>query len=157
VTGVQTCALPISQGDLAGAAVTHPVAVVDGTFAGTDLHAVYKLQLEELGSPTILALAELPHVGPHATGLGKLAANLGMPIERRSSGWPVLYRHRISSAEQLRAISLRILVLQAVAEVAAGVDGPAVSVRLLGPVTAMTAGWLPSGQRIIRDPAARAD
>ena len=96
-------------------------------------------------------------MGPHATGLGKLAANLGMPIERRSYGWQLQHGHRISSADQLRAISHRDSVIQALADVAAGDDVPAVSVRLLGPVTAMTAGWLPSGQRIIRDPAARAD
>ena len=137
--------------------MTHPVAVVDGTFAGTDLHAAYKLQLDEIGSPNIPALVELPQVGPHATGLGKLAANLGLPIERRSYGWQLQHGHRISSADQLRAISHRDSVIQALADVAAGHDVPAVSVRLPGPVTTMTAGWLPSGQRIIRDPAARAD
>jgi hypothetical protein len=137
--------------------VTHPVAVVDGTFAGTDLHAVYRLQLDEIGSPNIPALAELPHVGPHATGLGKFVANLNMPIELRSYGWQLQHGHRISSADQLRAISHRDSVIQALADVAAGDDVPAVSVRLPGPVEVMTAGWLPSGQRIIRDPAACAD
>ena len=137
--------------------MTASVGLVDGTFAGTDLHAVYELQSREIGPPHIPALAELPDVGPHATGVGKLAANLSVPLELRSYGWQLQHGARISASDQLRATSHRDSAIQAMADIAADDAIPGVSVRLLGPVTLMMLGWLPSGQRILRDPGARAD
>ncbi|GAA4112452.1 hypothetical protein [Enteractinococcus coprophilus] len=137
--------------------MTHPIGVVDGTFSGTDPHAVYALQLNELGAPHIPALAELPDVGPHARGLGKVVANLSLPFELRPYGWQLQRGSRINAADQLRAISHRNSIIQAMADVAAGADVPAVSVRLLGPVSLLVDAMLPSGQRILRDAGARAD
>ena len=76
--------------------MTQPIGVVEGTFAGTDPHAVYALELSEIGSPHIPALAELPDVGPHATGLGKIAANISLPFELRTYGWQLQRGDRIS-------------------------------------------------------------
>lgn len=137
--------------------MTQPVGLVDGTFAGTDLHAVYALQLSEIGAPHLPALAELPEVGPHATGLGKVIANLNLPFELRSYGWQLQRGDRISAIDQLRATSHRDSTIQALADVAEHTPVPELSVRLLGPIALMTSGWLPSGQRILRDPGARAD
>lgn len=137
--------------------MTQPVGVVDGTFAGTDLHAVYTLQLQEVGAAHLPALAELPEVGPHATGIGKVTANLNMPFELRTYGWQLQRGDRISSVDQLRATSHRNSTIQALADAAADDAVPNVSVRLAGPVALMTTGWLPSGQRILGDPGARAD
>lgn len=137
--------------------MTHPVGVVDGTFAGTDLHAVYRLQLGEIGAPHVPALAELPDIGPHATGIGKVVANLSLPFELRSYGWQLQRGHRISAIDQVRATSHRDSVIQAMADTAADDAVPEVSVRLSGPVALMLSGWLPSGQRILRDPGARDD
>lgn len=134
-----------------------PVGLVDGTFAGTDLHAVYELQHNEIAAPHIPAMAELPDVGPHATGIGKVLANLSVPFELRSYGWQLEHGERISASDQLRAISHRDSAIQAMSDIAADDAVPEVSVRLLGPVTLMMSGWLPSGQRILRDPGARAD
>lgn len=137
--------------------MTHPLGVVDGTFAGTDPHAVYALQLNELGAPHIPALVELPDVGPHATGLGKVIANLGMPFELRPYGWQLQRGERRNAAIQLRAVSHRNSIIQAMADIAADDDVPAVSVRLLGPVSLLVDAMLPSGQRILRDAGARTD
>lgn len=137
--------------------MTTPVGLVDGTFAGTDLHAVYELQRNEIGAPHIPALVELPDVGPHATGFGKVAANLSVPFELRSYGWQLQHGARISASDQLRAASHRDSAIQAMADVAADDAVPEVSVRLLGPVALMMSGWLPSGQRILRDAGARDD
>ncbi|WP_022871201.1 hypothetical protein [Yaniella halotolerans] len=137
--------------------MTTPVGLVDGTFAGTDLHAVYELQRNEIGAPHIPALVELPDVGPHATDVGKVAANLSVPLELRSYGWQLQHGTRISASDQLRATSHRDSVIQAMADIAAADAIPEVSVRLVGPVTLMMSGWLPSGQRILRDPGARED
>lgn len=134
-----------------------PVGLVDGTFAGTDLHAVYELQRNEIGAPHIPALVELPDVGPHATGIGKVVANLSVPFELRSYGWQLQHGERISASDQLRATSHRDSAIQAMSDIAADDAVPEVSVRLLGPVVLMMSGWLPSGQRILRDPGARAD
>lgn len=135
----------------------HPIGLVDGTFAGTDPHSVYTLQLEEIGAPHQIALAELPEVGPHASGVGKVAANLSLPFELRSYGWQLQRGDRISSIDQLRAVSHRDSIIQALADVAADRTMPTVTVRLLGPVSMMISGWLPTGQRILRDSGARAD
>src|SRR5699024_5040153 len=124
---------PPPQSHLPGAALTHPIGVVDGTFAGTDPHAVYALQLNELGAPHIPALVELPDVGPHATGLGKVIANMGLPFELRPYGWQLQRGTRRNAAIQLRAVSHRNSIIQAMADVAADDDVPAVSVRLAGP------------------------
>lgn len=137
--------------------MTQPVGMVDGTFAGTDLHAVYRLQLREIGAPHLPALAELPAVGPHATGAGKVIANLSLPFELRSYGWQLQRGDRITAVDQLRATSHRDSTIQALADVAENTPVPELSVRLLGPIAMMTSGWLPSGQRILRDPGARAD
>ena len=137
--------------------MTHPIGVVDGRFAGTDPHAVYALQLNELGAPHIPALVELPDVGPHAHGLGKLLANLNLPFELRPYGWQLQRGERRNAADQLRAISHRNSIIQAMADVAADDDVPAVSLRLLGPVSLLVDAMLPSGQRILRDPTARTD
>lgn len=137
--------------------MTHPVGMVDGTFCGTDPHAVYALQLQELGTPHIPALAELPDVGPHAHDLGKVIANLSLPFELRPYGWQLQRGDRINSAIQRRAISHRNAVLQALADIAADDAVPVVSVRVLGPVALLVEGMLPSGQRILRDPGARTD
>lgn len=137
--------------------MTHPRGVVDGIFAGTDPHAVYKLQLSEIHPPHIPALAELPAVGPHATGIGKVIANIGLPFELRSYGWQLQYGERITSADQRRAQSHRDSIIQALVDVAEDQPVSEVSVRLLGPVTTMINGMLPSGQRILRDPGARRD
>lgn len=137
--------------------MTHPIGVVDGTFAGTDPHAVYALQLSEIGPPHIPALAELPDVGPHATGLGKVIANMSVPFDLRPYGWQLQRGQRISSGDQLRAISHRDSVIQALVDVAEDTQLPEVSVRLLGPVATIISGMLPSGQRILRDPGARTD
>lgn len=137
--------------------MTQPIGVVDGTFAGTDPHAVYRTQLAEIGRPHIPALAELPDVGPHATGLGKVAANIGLPMELRSYGWQLQRGERISSGDQHRAISHRDTILQAIVDIAQNQDVPDVAVRVLGPVTTSVAGMLPSGQRILRDAGARHD
>lgn len=135
----------------------HPVGLVDGTFRGTDPRAFYALQRQEIGPPHIPALAELPDVGPHATGLGKVTANLPLPFELRSYGWQLQRGDRISSVDQLRATSHRDSIIQAMADVAQDEAIPEVSVRLIGPVTLMTSAWLPSGQRVIRDEGARTD
>lgn len=137
--------------------MTHPIGVVDGTFTGTDPHAVYALQLNELGAPHIPALAELPDVGPHARGLGKVIANLGLPFELRPYGWQLQRGERINAVDQLRAISHRDSIIQAMADIAANDAVPAVSVRLLGPVSLLIDAMLPSGQRILRDEGARID
>ena len=137
--------------------MTTPVGLVDGTFAGTDLHAVYELQRNEIGAPHIPALVELPDVGPHTIGVGKVAANLSVPFELRSYGWQLQHGARISASDQLRATSHRDSAIQAMADVAADDAVPEVSVRLLGPVALMMSGWLPSGQRILRDAGARDD
>lgn len=137
--------------------MTHPIGVVDGTFAGTDPHAVYALQLSEIGPPHIPALAELPAVGPHATELGKVVANIGLPFELRPYGWQLQRGDRITSTDQRRAISHRDTIIQALVDVAEDAEVPEVAVRLLGPVSTMVAGMLPSGQRILRDAGARAD
>ena len=137
--------------------MTQPVGLVDGTFAGTDLHAVYALQHNEIGAPHIPVLAELPDVGPHATGVGKVAANLSLPLQLRSYGWQLQHGERISAIDQLRAISHRDSTIQAMSDIAAEDVVPEISVRLLGPVALMMAGWLPSGQRILRDAGARRD
>lgn len=137
--------------------MTQPIAVVTGTFAGTDPHAVYALELSEIGSPHIPALAELPDVGPHATGLGNIAANISLPFELRTYGWQLQRGDRISSTDQHRATAHRDSVIQALVDIAQHDDVPEVSVRLPGPVTTMIDGMLPSGQRILRDPGARYD
>lgn len=137
--------------------MTHPIGVVDGTFAGTDPHAVYALQRNELAAPHIPALAELPEVGPHACGLGKVIANLGLPFELRPYGWQLQRGGRINAADQLRAIAHRNTMIQAMADVAEDDDVPAVAVRLMGPVSLLIDVMLPSGQRLLRDPIARTD
>ena len=137
--------------------MTQPIGVVDGTFAGTDPHAVYRLQLSEIGPPHIPALAELPQIGPHATDLGKIAANIALPMELRTYGWQLQRGDRISSPDQHRAIRHRDTILQAIVDVAQDQDVPEVSVSLPGPVTTSVWGMLPSGQRILRDAGARHD
>lgn len=137
--------------------MTRPVGIVDGTFTGTDPHAVYAVQLNELGAPHIPALAELPDVGPHARGLGKVIASLSLPFELRPYGWQLQRGSSINTTDQLRAISHRNSMIQAMADVAGDDDVPAVSVRLLGPVSMLVDAMLPSGQRILRDRGARAD
>lgn len=137
--------------------MTQPLGAVDGTFAGTDPHAVYSLELSEIGPPHIPALAELPDIGPHATGLGNVAANISLPFELRTYGWQLQRGDRISSTDQHRAIAHQDSVIQALVDVAQDDDVPEVSVRLPGPVTVMVEGMLPSGQRILRDQGARHD
>ncbi len=137
--------------------MTHPIGLVDGTFAGTNPHAVYTLQLNELGAPHIPALVELPDVGPHATGLGKVIANLGLPFELRPYGWQLQRGERRNAAIQWRAVAHRNSIIQAMADVAADDDVPAVSIRLLGPISLLIEAMLPSGQRILRDAAARTE
>lgn len=137
--------------------MTGPTAIVDGTFSGTNPHASYRLQLQEIGPPHIPALVELPQVGPHATGLGKVVANLSLPFELRSYGWQLQRGQRRTAVDQRRAISHRNSVIQALADVAQDTEVPDVSVRLVGPVETMISGMLPSGQRILRDAGARAE
>ena len=137
--------------------MTHPLGVVDGTFAGTNPHANYTLQLNELGRDHIPTLVELPDVGPHARGIGKLLGSIEVPFERRSYGWQIQRGTRINSADQLRAISHRDSIIQALSDVAAEDAVPHVAVRLAGPVTLLTEAMLPGGQRILRDPGARQD
>lgn len=137
--------------------MTQPIGVVDGTFAGTDPHAVYALQLAEIGPPHIPTLAELPAVGPRATGLGKVVASMGVPFDLRPYGWQLQRGQRITAVDQLRAVSHRDSVIQALVDVAEDTHLPEVAVRLLGPVETIVSGMLPSGQRILRDPGARAD
>lgn len=137
--------------------MTGPIALVDGTFPGTNPHASYKLQLQEIGPPHVPTLVELPEVGPHVTGLGKVVANFSLPFELRSYGWQLQRGERRTAVDQRRAISHRNSVIQALADVAQDTDIPEVSVRLLGPVATMVSGMLPSGQRILRDAGARAD
>ena len=137
--------------------MTQPTGVVDATFAGTDPHAVYALQLSEFGPPHVSALAELPAVGPHATGLGKVAASSSLPMELRTYGWQLQRGNRISSADQRRARTHRDSIIQAFVDVTQGAHIPEVSVRLPGPVTTVIEAMLPSGQRIVRDHGARQD
>lgn len=132
-------------------------AVVDGTFATTNLHAVYALQRSEIRPPHVIALAELPQVGPHATGIGKLAASLPLPFELRTYGWQLQRGDRKTAADQVRAISHRNSVIQALADVAQTEPIGDVSIALLGPVALSVSGMLPTGQRILRDPGARAE
>lgn len=137
--------------------MTHPLGVVDGTFAGTNPHDSYTLQLNELGRDHIPALVELPDIGPHARGIGKLTGSLELPVERRPYGWQLQRGTRINSADQLRAISHRDSIIQALSDVAAEDAVPHLAVRLAGPVTLLTEAMLPGGQRILRDPGARQD
>lgn len=137
--------------------MTHPIGVVDGAFAGTDPHAVYARQLAEIGPPHVPALAELPAVGPHANGLGKVIANMGLPFELRTYGWQLQHGDRITSVDQRRAIAHRDILIQALVDVAEDAAVPEISVRLLGPVATIIAGMLPSGQRILHDAGARRD
>lgn len=137
--------------------MTHPLGVVDGTFTGTDPHASYALQLNELGPGHIPALVELPDRGPHVHGIGKLTGLLDVPFERRTYGWQIQRSTRINSADQLRAVSHLDSSLQALSDTAADDAVAHLSVRLPGPVSLLTDAMLPGGQRILRDAGARQD
>lgn len=135
--------------------MSQPIAVLDATWAGTDPHAVYRLQFGEISPPHSVALAEMPAVGPNATGLGKIAGIMSQPWELRPYGWQLQTGQRITNKDQLRARSHLHSTIQALSDVAQDRPVTNVTVRLQGPIATMTTGMLPSGQRIIGDHGAR--
>ena len=128
-----------------------------GDWPGTDPLEAAKAIRGELGSPHLPFLAELPARGVGSDAVGRTASLLvDLHADVQPHGWRLVDR---PGQDAQRAASALATDLNVLADVAGAEERPAegLAVRVLGPVSLMTALYVHSGERALIDAGARRD